>query len=217
MNLTTFYPPYFVKRIAVMRFEAANPTAPWLTADAITALADLLKPDDVGYEFGSGRSTVWFANKVRYLHSMEHAPEWYERVRVKLGDAKLLDKIDYRLAAGSSQLAENDLLEESHPYVAHLAGMPEASLDFILVDGMARFTCFRLAIPRLKPGGVLILDNSNRFTPNHYPEGYTTIQYHRTEPRDQDWSQALAGISHWRGFNTTNSIWDTRFWIKPLK
>jgi len=215
MNLDTFNPPYFVKRVALMRFQAANPTAPWLTADAITALQDLLKPDDVGYEFGSGRSTTWFANRVRHLYSMEHVPEWYERVRHKLDEAGLLKKVEYRLAPDSSHIGDDDFPGESHPYVQHLAGLPDASLDFVLVDGIMRLTCFRLAIPRLKPGGVLILDNANRYVPNNYPEGYTTVQYHRSVPRDEEWKQTLSGISHWRGFNTTNSIWDTRFWIKP--
>jgi len=215
MDLNTFNPPYFVKRLALMRYQAANPNAPWLTADAITALQDLLKPGDVGYEFGSGRSTTWFAGRVGYLHSMEHVPEWYERVRHKLDEAKLLEKVNYQLAPDSIHTGEDELLDETHPYVKHFAEMPENSLDFVLVDGIMRLTCFRFALPRLKPGGILILDNANRYVPNKYPEGYTTVQHHRSTPRDQDWTQTLSEISGWRGFNTTNSIWDTRFWIKP--
>jgi predicted O-methyltransferase YrrM len=175
----------------------------------------MLKPDDEGYEFGSGRSTVWFAGRVRYLHSMEHVPEWHERVRTKLGEAGLIEKVDHRLAPNSSHIGDDDIFDESHPYVRHLAGMPDASLDFVLVDGIMRLTCIRITIPKLKPGGVLILDNANRYVPNKYPEGYTTIQHHRSAPLDQGWTQVLSGLAKWRGFNTTNSIWDTRFWIKP--
>ena len=215
MDLNTFNPPYLVKRLALMRYQAANPNAPWLTADAITALQDILKPDDVGYEFGSGRSTTWFAGRVGYLHSMEHVPEWYERVRLKLDEAKLIAKVNHQLAPDSRHAGEDDLFDETHPYVKHFAEMPNNSLDFVLVDGIMRLTCFRFALARLKPGVVLILYNANRYVPNKYPEGYTTIQHHRSPARDQDWIKTLSEISQWRGFNTTNSIWDTRFWIKP--
>ena len=97
MNLKTFYPPYAIKRIAQVRFQASNPWAPWLTAAAVTALQELLKPEDIGFEFGSGRSTVWLARRVRLLHSMEHVPEWYGRVQKWLAEANLTEKVDYRL------------------------------------------------------------------------------------------------------------------------
>jgi predicted O-methyltransferase YrrM len=214
MNVKTFYPPYFVKRLAQIRFQTANPSAPWLTATAITALQDLLKPDDIGYEFGSGRSTVWLARRVRTLYSMEHNPEWYERVRYKLEQAKLLEKVDYQLAQDSKHIGNDDPFDDNHPYVKNLAEMPENSLDFILVDGIMRLTCIRISIRKLKPGGFLVLDNANRYIPNNYPEGYTTVLDHRSIPRDQEWAKTLSELSSWRGFNTTDSINDTRFWIK---
>jgi predicted O-methyltransferase YrrM len=215
MNLTTFYPPYLVNRLAQMRYQAKNPQAPWLTAAAITALQDMLRPDDVGYEFGSGRSTAWLARRVSYLHSMEHAPEWYEHVLHELDQAKLIEKVDYQLAQDSRNLGDDDFCDESHPYVKNIAEMPDNSLDFVLVDGIMRLACIRFSIKKLKPGGFLILDNANRYVPNKYSEGYTTVIQYRFMPRDQEWTQILSELSSWRGFNTTDSISDTRFWIKP--
>jgi putative heme iron utilization protein len=53
--------------------EFLHPNWPWLTKEAILLLERLLRPDDIGLEFGSGRSTIWFAERVEKLISIEHA------------------------------------------------------------------------------------------------------------------------------------------------
>ena len=196
MNLKTFYPPYFVARLAQMRFQAVNPTLPWLCPASITALQDMLKPDDIGYEFGSGRSTVWFAGRVRFLYSTEHDPEWYERVRDILERENLIGKVNYQLAPGSKHLGGDDRYPNGHAYVRGITELPDGSLD-------------------LRSGGILVLDNAQRYVPNKYQEGYTTVIQQRSVPRDEEWGQTLLDLSNWRGFNATDLINDTRFWIKP--
>jgi hypothetical protein len=44
----------------------------------------LLGPTDIGIEFGSGRSTLWFAKKVKRLISVEHNEVWYKRIKTLL-------------------------------------------------------------------------------------------------------------------------------------
>lgn len=215
MNLNTFYPPYAFNRIMQTRFESANPWAPWLTAAAITALQDMLKPNDIGIEFGSGRSTIWLARRVRFLHSIEHVPEWYDRVQNELERAQLTEKVHYQLSPASRHLGDDDLLPEDHPYVKSIVEMPDDRFDFALVDGITRLTCVRLSMRKLKPGGLLILDNANRYVPNKYQEGYTTVSQPRSLPKDAEWGRIWAELSTWRGFNATDRIWDTRFWLKP--
>lgn len=215
MNLHTFHPAYAFHRIAQMRYQSANRWAPWLTATAVTALQDLLKPSDIGFEFGSGRSTLWLARRVQFLHSMEHEPEWFARVHEWLEREKLTDKVDYQLTPASGELAY--VLSDDHPYVKGITEMPDGELDFVLVDGILRLTCVRLSMRKLKPGGVLILDNADRFVPNKYQEGYTTIGKlrQRDAPRDAEWGQTCAELATWRGFNATDRVNDTRFWFKP--
>jgi predicted O-methyltransferase YrrM len=215
MNLKTFYPPYAINRMAQMRFAALNPWAPWLTAAAITALQDLLKPADVGFEFGSGRSTVWLARRVRFLYSMEHVPEWYERVRKQLEEAKLTEKVQYHLASGSGHSIDDDHPPNDHPYLKGIAAIADDHLDFVLVDGIMRRTCVRFAISKIRPGGLLILDNANRYMSNEYQEGHTTVCQRRSAPKDPEWGRICTELSKWRGFNATDRIWDTRFWLKP--
>lgn len=212
MRLYSFRPTYAMNRLAQMRYQSANPKTPWLTAAAVTVLQDILKPTDTGFEFGSGRSTIWFAHHVKFLHSMESAPVWYEKVCDWLARENLTDRVNYRLAI---EPREDDLMPEEHPYVSGIAGMPDDVLDFVLVDGIMRLTCLRWAMRKLKPGGILILDNANVYLPNKYEEGHTTVIRGSDKPRDSEWSRTWEELSRWRGFNATDHINDTRFWFAP--
>jgi hypothetical protein len=63
-------PRYVKNRLALMAYERFNPEQPWLTRNMIEILENWLKPTDVGLEFGSGRSTTWFARRVRHLERL---------------------------------------------------------------------------------------------------------------------------------------------------
>ena len=65
-------PRYVYHRTRQLCYERAHPDEPWLTPAAIGLLATLLRPADTGAEFGSGRSTLWFAARVAALTSVEH-------------------------------------------------------------------------------------------------------------------------------------------------
>jgi predicted O-methyltransferase YrrM len=133
--------------------ERRHPTLPWLTASVVNILDAWLLPCDVGLEFGSGRSTHWFAQRIGQLISVEHNPSWYDRVKSDLDSSGL--EVDYRLHEdGSSELPDST-------YVNVARSMPINSLDFCLVDGVTRDHCALAALDKLKTGGVLIIDNVN--------------------------------------------------------
>jgi hypothetical protein len=46
-------------------------------------------------------------------------------------------------------------------YVASCDQIENASLDFVIVDGHYRTHCVRHMVPKIKPGGYLLLDDSN--------------------------------------------------------
>ena len=96
-------------------------------------LESLLLPSDVGLEFGSGRSTIWLARRVRFLTSVEHDAGWHALVRKQL-DGSCLSNVDYLfrpMDVGEAQGTES-------AYVAVTRAMPADSLDFVLVDGVCR-------------------------------------------------------------------------------
>lgn len=75
------HPGQLWPRIRYWWWERRNPDKPWLTPGAVAFLDGHLTPEMAGLEFGSGRSTAWFARKLARLVSVEHHEEWFKIVR----------------------------------------------------------------------------------------------------------------------------------------
>jgi predicted O-methyltransferase YrrM len=161
----------------------------------VTLLDTWILPSDRGIEWGSGRSTVWFAKKAQSLVSIEHHPDWFEKVRCKLTAARC-SNVDYRLMT--------DVFE----YV-NTGGGP---FDFALVDGIERDTCALRATDLLSRGGVLIVDNVNWFLP---PPTHTRSPATVTAPATDKWAKFLGAVNGWRSVWTSNGVTDTAMWVKP--
>lgn len=201
-------PRYIWNRLALMAVERRYPDAPWLTRQMIGILDTWLRPSDVGLEFGSGRSTVWIAKRVSQLTSVEHHAGWCDKVRRQLTEQHL-GGVDYRLYEDGME----DRADSSYVNVTN--AIESASLDFCLVDGVARDYCARACLPKLKPGGILIIDNVNWFIPR-------TPTFHAPNSRAGDdyasdtWREVGAVLSNWRCVWTSNGVTDTAFWVNPL-
>lgn len=63
-----------------MCFERQSLGAPWLVPDAIRQIEQFLKPHHVGFEWGSGRSTLWFARRTSHITSIEGRRDWFEEI-----------------------------------------------------------------------------------------------------------------------------------------
>ena len=120
---------------------------PWITAGAVAFLDEFLarQPDAHALEFGSGGSTIWFSRRVGKLVSFEHDPRWARAVRKALSD---IPNVDLRLY--------------KRPYFDHIAEFTDNSFDLVLVDGRDRVECARLARRVVRPGGVMMIDDTNR-------------------------------------------------------
>jgi hypothetical protein len=193
-------PRYLCDRFRVFVYQKTHPDAPWLTKRAIEILSSWLRPSDIGLEWGSGRSTVWFARRVARLVSVEDDAGWFKRVTAMLERDGLSRLVDYRLARDDAS------------YIG-VASDIRGGVDFCLVDGVERTrdACALAALPLLRPGGLLILDNSDWFLPNNTK----TPHSHYPRPSSQLWKQFIEAVAGWRSINTTNGVWDTTFWIKP--
>jgi predicted O-methyltransferase YrrM len=198
-------PRYLFDRASETMYRRRHPGQPWLTKDAVAILSDLLRPSDVGLEFGSGRSTVWFARRVAELTSVEHDREWYAKTSTLLRETGFTN-VHYLLR-------EMDR-EEGHgveaEYVRVASTFEPNSLDFVLVDGVYRGDCANAAIPRLRPGGVLIVDNINWFIPSgsRAPNSCTTTQ-------GCDFVLFEQTVRDWRRVWTSDGINDTALFVKP--
>jgi predicted O-methyltransferase YrrM len=154
-------PRYVYHRVRLALYERAHPDDPWLTPRAIRLLESLLRPVDRGLEFGSGRSTVWFAGRVAELTSVEHDQRWYESVSATLRQ-RGLGNVDYIL---TPQDRPTELGDRS-AYARVALAFADESLDFALVDGAYRDHTAKFVLPKIKPGGLLIIDNVNWYLPS---------------------------------------------------
>lgn len=140
------------------RFERQNPDSPWFVPAAVSYIEGKLRPDFVGFEWGCGRSTLWFARRVRHLTSVEGRRAWFDEVASWVAKEELGTRVTLCLAEVSTE--HGFIHEEIERYAGAIDGVDDGSLDFIVVDGHFREACLRRIGKKLRPGGMLIVDNS---------------------------------------------------------
>lgn len=195
-------PRYLFDRVNLLWHEQLHPEAPWLTSQMVEILSCWLKQDDVGLEWGAGRSTVWFAHRVNRLISVEHSRQWHR-------------KVVSALESGGTRNVDLRLEETEAAYAEAALDIAAASLDFCLVDGLTRDRCALVSLPLLKPGGILLLDNCNWYlpsasrSPSSIPSG--------ASPASGLWNDFLKAVSGWRQIWTSSGVTDTALWVKPCR
>jgi predicted O-methyltransferase YrrM len=201
-------PRYIFNKLQYLADLRRHPDAPWLTRHANEMLASLILPTDVGLEFGSGRSTVWLARRARRLMSVEHDRTWHATVSRQLAEQNLAN-VEYLFREQDAD--EEDAAQSGYVRVAD--ALPEGSIDFALVDGIYRVDCVNAVLDRLAPGGLLILDDAQRYVPsNSSSPGARGLQ---DGPASRKWSAFLEAVRGWRTIWTSSGVSDTAIWFKP--
>ena len=92
-----------------------------------------------GLEYGSGRSTAWYAGKLSRLTSVEHDAGWYARVKEELARRNVTN-VDYRHIPLNHPEPEGEQpsYDPVPDYVAVAAEFSNESLDLVVVDGLIR-------------------------------------------------------------------------------
>ena len=199
-------PRYILNRTKLFLYTNSNPGLPWLTKEAIGLLEQLIKPTDVLLEFGSGRSTIWFAQKCSKVISVEHHPEWHEKVGKQLKEKKL-NNVDYRLRNDG-----NEADPENAEYCQIFSELKPGSIDIALVDGKHRAYTALKSIPLLKKGGILLIDNVNWFLPSNT---HSPVSVKSEEGISDEWMEVYNIIKEYRSIWTSNGVTDTAFYFKP--
>jgi predicted O-methyltransferase YrrM len=130
--------------LARHRLLGQRPERPWISYDAQALLARWLTPTSRILEFGSGLSTIWYGRHAGAVLSIEHDPEWFEMIGARL---RAMPQVDHRLVTRRedySRIADAD------------------AFDLIMVDGRWRDDCVDCALERLRPGGIIYLDNADK-------------------------------------------------------
>lgn len=160
------YPGAITSIGAVFRHDPAlGVNRPWWNRGAISYLESQLRSGQQVFEWGSGGSTAWFAEMGARVTSVEHNPEWVKKVKGRDLDADIRAIPGKTAGAVAEPFLTTDLCGAQNryfdDYIAAIDEFPGGSLDIVLVDGMCRAECFRRAIPKVRPGGLLIIDDSD--------------------------------------------------------
>ena len=131
--------------------DAGLKPIPWFTYSAIEFLNERLNNNLNILEFGSGNSTLFFAERVKKVISFEHSKDWHQKILKKIpANAELTI---------TSSLSSKDYLK---PLIEELR------FDVIIVDGLFRNECITASLKHLSEFGIIILDDSER---DEYNEG----------------------------------------------
>jgi SAM-dependent methyltransferase len=123
----------------------ADAGVPWWNDRAIRYLTAHLRPGDLVFEWGSGSSTVWLSDHGAKVTSVEHNPDWVAKVTERCPAADI-----------------RAIPENAQDYVAAINEFGDDSFDIVIVDGLHRADCLRRGASKVKPGGLLILDDTDR-------------------------------------------------------
>jgi predicted O-methyltransferase YrrM len=135
------------------------------------------------FEWGSGGSTIWLSQRTKSVITLEHDREWLEKAQGEL------DK--YGIINVSLVLRQLD-----RGYVEHIDGFPNEHFDIIMVDGRRRGDCLKRAMPKLRSGGAMVLDDSQR----------------------DEYQEAMKALRHWQRMDWDSGYtegWSTTVWRKP--
>jgi predicted O-methyltransferase YrrM len=149
-------------RLRYFAWEKLHPNSPWLCPGTVRFCERSLTPSMTALEYGSGRSTVWFAKRLARLTSVEHNADWFVEVAARVAAEKLTN-VDYRLVPLEHPEPEGERSDYDPvpAYIRVADDLPDASLDLVIVDGHYRSHCIRRAVPKLRPGGFLLVDDVN--------------------------------------------------------
>lgn len=214
-------PRYVIDRLRLRSWQRAHKSDPWLCPPAVAFLEQWLRPTDLVVEFGSGRSTVWFARRTRHIVSIEHHKEWHARVSADLTAAGLLNATYTHVdqPPDPSQPASNDRRLNPELFTqAAQAGLAaitsDSRADMILVDGANRDTTAIWALDHVRPGGLIVVDNANRFLPS--PTRAPASLSADAKPYSPLWEQFSAHTADWRRVWFSDGIADTLLVFAPV-
>jgi hypothetical protein len=126
-----------------------------------------LQPTMTVFEYGSGASTIFMAQRARHLVTVEHDRQWHANVSEALARLHIMNCAYHFRPPSPECVLQEDPSEQENPgvsfdaYTGLIDMYPDRCFDLVVVDGRARAVCITRALSKLKAGGYLLLDNSN--------------------------------------------------------
>ncbi|HWC64309.1 MAG TPA: hypothetical protein VG501_11845 [Rhizomicrobium sp.] len=193
---------------------------PWITYPAFRQLERIVAPQAKVFEYGCGGSSLWWASRAASVVSVEHDAQWVARVAESApANLRIVTRVMDEACAPERHAAVEEffglklqlpvspyhdhnimhglLCDEFVAYATEICAHDKASFDVIVVDGMARTLTAWLAAQYVKPGGVIVFDNSDRWQYNCAYRllnraGFRRLDYYGPGPVNrQEWCTSL--------------------------
>ncbi|OWK71318.1 FkbM family methyltransferase [Pedobacter sp. AJM] len=119
---------------------------PWVTYSFIDFIKGRITKSQHIFEYGSGSSTIFYAERAGEVTSVEHDKGWFDKVK------------------GTSPANAEMIFCELHRdgEYARKATLLDKKFNIIIVDGRDRVNCCKYSLDALSTDGVIILDDSER-------------------------------------------------------
>jgi hypothetical protein len=158
--------------------QSINDFHPWMNFNVVSFLERELDETMTVFEYGSGSSTIFLSKKVKNIISVEHDLDWYLNIKNLLGSYKI-NNVDYKHLPPQSIKGKLNNLDFKNPesyysedenyktsifenYSKAICDYPDNYFDLVIVDGRARSSCILHSIGKVKVGGYLLVDNTER-------------------------------------------------------
>jgi len=122
---------------------------PWLPFRLIDELGTVVAAGSRVFEYGGGGSTLWFLGRGAEVVTVEHHPQW-------------AGELHRRITSDRWTLLERSAADGYADYVGAIEDYPDDSFDVVVVDGRERARCAVAAMPKVRPGGLLVVDDIDR-------------------------------------------------------
>lgn len=156
----------YVKYSPLWCRQPVDVSLPWISFGALRFLNKFLRPEHEVFEFGGGGSTIYFAQRAQRVLTMESHPDWHQTLSAALAERHLKNAVcELHPISGddATQFKDDQFFQR----------VQSQRWDVILVDcycgysktryGAIRPFAFELAQRQLKPGGIIVLDDSWMF------------------------------------------------------
>jgi predicted O-methyltransferase YrrM len=168
----------------------------WYTYPALDMLKRVIRREWRVFEYGSGNSSLWWARQCGSITAVEHDSRYAEFVRsqgiptnlelVLWRSGKTADRTSLSMAHEFFNLfpdlpslgvqekdAEHGLTCRGfEAYAGEIVRFGRGHFDVVIVDGMARSLTAYFAARFVKPSGIVIFDNSDRW---QYNPGFRSL------------------------------------------
>lgn len=161
----------------------------WVTFDALDYLTEHLLPTHRIFEYGGGGSTLFFLRRALSVVTVEHHEAWFNTLSQILAKREThqweghyipsdpivgWEALDAANPAHYKSLSPDQKGMSFERYVNMITPFQDGYFDWVLIDGRARTSCIRAAIPKVKKEGWLVIDNAER--PYYLPASQTQLQ-----------------------------------------